>query len=195
MDPAVPATFRACVPQPGPANKVDDLSNRLMWPLQYRNFGDHQAMVTNQTVNSGTNTAAVRWYELPTTGASWGIHQQNTFAPSDSSYRWMGSAAMDKAGNIALGYSISSATSLFPSVSYTGQRVGSTLNQMSEPETRMFTGVASRTSTQRWGDYSAMSVDPVDDCTFWYPQIHGGRAQVAGERDRLGLQPGYVPAG
>ncbi len=170
----IPATFRECVPQPGTANKVDDLSNRPMWRLQYRNFGDHQAMVTNQTVNSGNNTAALRWYELRSSGTSWSIHQQNTFAPSDEAYRWMGSAAMDGVGNIALGYSISDATSLFPSINYTGQRVGAPLNQLSEPETRMFTGVASQTATSRWGDYSAMSVDPVDECTFWYTQMHIG---------------------
>ena len=170
----VPASFRACVPQPGTTNKVDDLSNRLMWRLQYRNFGDHQALVTNQTVNSGNNTAALRWYELRSTGTNWSIHQQNTFAPADTAYRWMGSAAMDGVGNIALGYSISDATALFPSINYTGQRVGAPVNQLSEPETRMFTGIASQTSTGRWGDYSAMSVDPVDECTFWYTQMHIG---------------------
>jgi hypothetical protein len=177
MDSSLP-TFRSCVPQPGTAVKVDDLSNRLMWRLQYRNFGGHQSMVTNQTVNSGNNTAGVRWYELRSTGASWSIHQQNTFAPTDSAYRWMGSAAMDGVGNIALGYSISDATSLFPSISYTGRRVGAPLNQLTEPETRMFTGVASQTQSgtfgKRWGDYSAMSVDPVDECTFWYTQMHIG---------------------
>ncbi len=169
------ATFRACVPQPGTAVKVDDLSNRLMWRLQYRNFGDHQALVTNQTVNSGNNTAALRWYELRSTGTSWNIHQQNTFAPAGNDYRWMGSAALDGKGNMALGYSISNATDLFPSINYTGQRVGSPANQLSEPETRMFTGVASQTNEFfRWGDYSAMSVDPVNECTFWYTQMHIG---------------------
>lgn len=170
-----PGTFRECVPQPGTKQKVDDLSNRLMWRLQYRNFGDHQAMVTNQTVNSGNDTAALRWYELRSTGTSWSIHQQNTFAPAGSDYRWMGSTAMDGKGNIALGYSISNATDLFPSINYTGQRVGSPLNTLSEAETRMFTGTASQTSRfARWGDYSAMSVDPVDECTFWYTQMHIG---------------------
>ena len=180
----VPASFRECVPQPGTATKVDDISNRLMWRLQYRNFGDHASMVTNQTVNSGSNRAAIRWYELRKTGANWAIHQQSTFAPADTSYRWMGSAAMDKAGNIALGYSISNATAVFPSINYTGRRAGAPLNQMSEPETRMFTGVASQTASSRWGDYSAMSVDPVDDCTFWYTQMHIG---VGGSRQtRIG---------
>ena len=170
----VAGSFRECVPQPGTTVKVDDLSNRLMWRLQYRNFGDHQAMVTNQTVNSGNNTAALRWYELRSTGTSWTIHQQNTFAPAGNDYRWMGSAALDGKGNIALGYSISNATDLFPSINYTGQRVGAPVNQLSEPETRMFTGVASQTVNSRWGDYSAMSVDPVDECTFWYTQMHIG---------------------
>ncbi len=174
MDPSFPNPFRECVPQPGTSNKVDDLSNRLMWRLQYRNFGDHQALVTNQTVNSGNDTAALRWYELRNAGSSWSIHQQNTFAPADAAYRWMGSAALDGAGNMALGYSISDATSIYPSINYTGQRVGAPLNQLSEPETRMFTGVGSQTVTNRWGDYSAMSVDPVDECTFWYTQMHIG---------------------
>ena len=164
----------AC-PQPGTAMKVDDLSNRLMWRLQYRNFGDHQAMVTNQTVNSGNNTAALRWYELRSTGTSWTIHQQNTFAPAGNDYRWMGSAALDGKGNIALGYSISNATDLFPSINYTGQRVGSPVNQTlraRDPDVHRRSLADQRTAD---GETTApCRWIPSNECTFWYTQMHIG---------------------
>jgi len=108
----------------------------------------------------------VRWYELRNPGGTPSVFQQSTFSP-DSNYRWMGSIAQDKQGNMALGYSISSGTVL-PSIRYTGRLVGDALNTL-QAEASMMNGAGSQTGQlDRWGDYSAMSIDPSDDCTFWY---------------------------
>lgn len=167
--------FRNCVPQPNTTMEVDNLANRLMNRLQYRNFGTHETMVTTQTIDDGADRHVLRWYELRKVGANpWTIFQQGTYGPG-TAHRWMGSMAMDRFGNIALGYSISDpANTVFPSIAYTGRRAGAPLGQLPEPEQTLFAGTASQTNADRWGDYSAMSVDPVDDCTFWYTQQHSG---------------------
>jgi hypothetical protein len=160
----------ACIDQPGTTNKLEGLNDRLMMHLAYRNFGDHQALVVNHTVNAdGANHAGIRWYEIRSPGAGAVIYQQSTYQP-DTSHRWMGSLAMDRAGNLALGYSVSDATSTYPSIRYAGRLAGDPLNQLSQGESSMVVGGGAQTSPERWGDYSAMSVDPVDDCTFWYTQ-------------------------
>ena len=103
-------------------------------------------------------------------GSSPTLYQQGTFAPADNLYRWMGSLAMDHMGDIALGYSISS-TTLDPSIRYTGRLVTDPLGTLPQGEATIVTGGGAQTHyASRWGDYSAMSVDPVDDCTFWYTQ-------------------------
>jgi hypothetical protein len=158
---------RDCIPQPGTTRLLDALSNRPMSRLQYRNFGTHQALVTNQTVDAGRNVAGVRFWELRK-GTSWSIFQQGTYSP-DSNGRWMGSIAMDGDGNMALGYSVSS-SSVFPGIRYTGRLASDPLGTMPQGESTIINGTGSQTVTQRWGDYSAMSVDPADDCTFWYTQ-------------------------
>ena len=114
---------RNCIPQPSRRKKLDALSDRLMYRLQYRHFSDHDSLVTNHTVDvDGTDHAGIRWYELRDTGSGWGIEQQGTYAP-DSDHRWMGSIAMDSAGNIALGFSVSGSTTS-PSIRYTGRLAG-----------------------------------------------------------------------
>jgi hypothetical protein len=160
-----------CIPQPSTTQKLDSLADRLMYRLAYRNFGDHESMVVNQSVTAGTSTG-IRWYELRNPSGSTMaagtpiVYQQGTYAP-DSAYRWMGSIAMDKAGDIAVGYSVSS-SSTYPSIRYTGRVPTDTLNTM-EAETSVKAGSGSQLQNlSRWGDYSAMSVDPVDGCTFWY---------------------------
>src|SRR5206468_12942137 len=100
-----------CIPQSGTTQQLDSLSDRLMYRLVYRNFGDHESLVVNHSVTAGTSVG-LRWYELRTPGTTPSVFQQGTFAP-DSSYRWMGSIAMDRAGNMALGYNTSS-SSLHP---------------------------------------------------------------------------------
>lgn len=159
---------RNCIPQPG-GRKLDALSDRLMYRLQYRYFGSYQTLVTNHTVDVGSDHAGIRWYELRAAGSGWGIRQQGTYAP-DSENRWMGSIAMDGDGNIALGYSVSSAA-VSPSIRYTGRLASDPLGQMTQGEGTLVAGSGYQWhSSGRWGDYSAMSVDPVDDCTFWYTQ-------------------------
>ncbi len=160
---------RSCIPQPGTSQTVDALSDRLMFSLQYRNFGTHQSMVVNHTVDAdNADHAGIRWYELRKTASNWSIYQQGTYSP-DSADRWMGSVSIDSVGNIALGYSVSS-TSIYPSVRFTGRLAGDPLGQMTQGENSIVEGGGSQLDANRWGDYSAMMVDPVDDCTFWYTQ-------------------------
>ncbi len=154
-----------CIPQLGTNQKLDSLADRLMYRLSYRNFGDHEALVVNHSVTAGTSTG-VRWYEIRSPGASPTVFQQGTFAP-DSSFRWMGSAAMDHVGNLAVGYSVSS-TALNPAIRFTGRAPTDPLGTLGT-ELNIQTGAGSQlTGLSRWGDYSNISVDPTDDCTFWY---------------------------
>jgi hypothetical protein len=155
-----------CVPQSGTRQKLDSLGDRLMFRLAYRNFGDHEAMVVSHSITAGTSVG-MRWYELRPSGGSLSVFQQGTYAP-DSTYRWMGSIAMDHAGDMGLGHSTSS-SALHPGVAYTGRLATDAAGTMPQGETQMFTGAGSQNGgLSRWGDYSEMSVDPADDCTFWY---------------------------
>src|SRR6266513_2047911 len=154
-----------CIPQPGPTQQLDSLVDWLMFRLAYRNFGDHESLVVNHSVTAGSSVG-VRWYEIRSPNATPTVFQQGTFSP-DSQYRWMGSIAMDQSGDIAVGYSASSSSN-FPAVRYTG-RVPSDPAGTMESENSIIEGTGSQTnSSSRWGDYSGMSVDPADDCTFWY---------------------------
>jgi subtilisin-like proprotein convertase family protein len=162
---------RACVPQSGSTANLDAIADRFMFRLAYRNFGTHQSLVANQTVNDGANRAAVRWYEIRDPHAiTPTIHQQSTYAPADGVWRWMGSAAQDAQGNMMVGFSGSSAAQ-FPDIRYAGRLQGDPLNTLAAGETVMMAGGGSQTSTgNRWGDYSNLTLDPIDDCTFWYTQ-------------------------
>jgi hypothetical protein len=113
--------------------------------------------------------AGVRWYEIRRINGQYSLYQQGTYAPDDEVNRWMGSAAMDKKGNISLGYSVSNATDVFPGIRYTGRLSGDPLGQMTLGEGVIIKGSGVQTSLNaRWGDYTTMSIDPTDDCTFWY---------------------------
>src|SRR5579864_5509500 len=156
-----------CIPQSGTTQTLDSLSDRLMYRLAYRNFGDHESLVTNHAVTAGSSVG-VRWYEIRTPSTTPTVFQQGTYAP-DSSYRWMGSIGIDQSGNMALGYSTSSST-LHPQINYTGRLSTSPAGVMDQGEGTIINGAGSQTgsSLSRWGDYSSMSIDPSDDCTFWY---------------------------
>ncbi|MEO7795378.1 MAG: hypothetical protein ABIV06_11455, partial [Thermoanaerobaculia bacterium] len=160
--------FGPCVPQSGSATLLDTLSDRLMFRLAYRNFGTHESLVLNHTVDSsGSDRSALRWYEVRNpTGNPPTIFQQSTFAP-DTTHRWMGSAAMDSKGNLAIGYSAASATQI-PEVRYTGRLVGDPLSTLPQGEAVMITSAASQTGANRWGDYSDLTLDPANDCVFWF---------------------------
>jgi hypothetical protein len=160
-----------CIPQPGTSQKLDSLADRLMYRLAYRNFGSYESLVVNHSVAVGsgrskTQTVGVRWYELRNPNATPTVFQQGTFAP-DSIFRWMGSIAMDKVGNMALGYSASS-TSVAPSIRYTGRLVTDPPGTMQTETVIQAGGGSQLRNLNRWGDYSSMAVDPSDDCTFWY---------------------------
>ncbi|MGH8040813.1 MAG: InlB B-repeat-containing protein [Rudaea sp.] len=160
-----------CITQPGTTNQLDSLADRMMFRLAYRNFGAHQSLVASHSVQviKKTNVySGARWYEIRSPGTTPVVYQQSTFAP-DTTFRWMPSIAMDSASDIALGYSASSSTtSVYPSVRYTGRTSSDALSTM-ETEVTLFAGSGSQSGgLHRWGDYSAMTVDPVDDCTFWY---------------------------
>src|SRR6266566_5180489 len=156
-----------CIPQSGTFQRLDSLADRVMYRLAYRNFGDHEALVVNHSVTSGSSTG-VRWYELRPSGGNLTVFQQGTYAP-DASYRWMGSIAMDQAGGIGLGFSVSS-SSLKPQIHYTGRLATDPTGQMSQGEGTIINGAGVQTGRglSRWGDYSSMSIDPADGCTFWY---------------------------
>ncbi len=177
---------RNCIPQPGTATRVDAVADRLMYRLQYRNFGTYESLVVNQTVDvDATDHAGIRWYELRNPGAAPFIYQQGTYAP-DANHRWMGSAAMDGSGNIALGFSVSGAVTS-PSIRYTGRLAGDPLNVMTLGEADLMVGSGSQThSLGRWGDYSALLVDPSDDCTFWYTQEYYAVTSEIGWQTRIG---------
>ncbi|HJT27752.1 MAG TPA: hypothetical protein VJ784_10120 [Pyrinomonadaceae bacterium] len=159
----------ACIPQPGTTTQLDTLADRLMYRLSYRNFGDHEALVINHSVTSGTGVG-VRWYELRNAaGQTFGsaapvLFQQGTFAPTND-FRWMGSAAMDKTGGIAIGYNISSA-SIVPSIRYAYRGPSDPAGTIgNETSVLVGSGIQNGNLT-RWGDYSTISVDPVDGCTM-----------------------------
>lgn len=155
------------IPQPGTNTRLDDLAMMIMYRLQYRNFGDYQTMVTNHSVNVGSGRAGIRWYELRKDSGPWYIYQQGTYAPNDGENRWMGSIAMNGNGDIALGYSRAS-SSTYPSIYYVGRRASSPLGVMDLDEIMITGGTNSQSGINRWGDYACMSVDPVDDSTFWF---------------------------
>ncbi len=162
------------IPQKGTTFKLDPIPGRLMFRLQFRKFSNHWTMVCNGTVNVNGH-AGIRWWELRNDGtdpANWTIYQESTYSPDDDN-RWMGSIAIDSLNNIALGYSISSATR-YPSVFYTGRQGSDPINNMTVTEGSIVDGGGSQTTNvagrPRWGDYSSMSCDPSSPGKFWYTQ-------------------------
>jgi hypothetical protein len=155
-----------CVPQPGGA-ALDSVGDRLMFPLTYRNLGGQESLVVNHTVDAGGGVMAPRWYELRVSGGGLVLHQSGTYAPADGLHRWMGSAAMDSDGNLALGYSASDSTHN-PSIRFTARSATDPLGQLTEIEGTLAAGAGVQPGGGRWGDYTSLQVDPADDCTFWF---------------------------
>ncbi|MBP8001839.1 MAG: hypothetical protein KA314_23000 [Chloroflexi bacterium] len=159
-----------CIPQNGATatQRLDPVSEWPMFRLAYRNFGTHQSLVGNFTVDVGSDRAGIRWFELRRTGVgAWSLYQEGTHTSANTVHRWMGSIAQDRQGNIALGYSASSTTT-FPSIRYATRLASDTLGTL-QAEVTLHAGTGSQTDTHsRWGDYSAIDVDPTNDCTFWY---------------------------
>jgi alkylated DNA nucleotide flippase Atl1 len=189
--PAAPFTVmcpgnRSCIPQKGTTARLDAIGDRLMFRSTYRNFGDHESIVGNYTV-SVSGIAGIRWFELRgVTAGPVSTFQEGTYSP-DSTHRWMGSIAMDKQGNMLLGFSASDAN-IFPQIRYTGRLVTDPLGTMPQGEAHLFDGTGSQNDNSffRWGDYSDMTVDPVDDQTFWYTQEYYATTSSFNWRTRIG---------
>lgn len=165
---ACPVSY--CIPEPTPGELLDALGGRLMFRLPYRNYGDHEAMVATHSITptSGTAKSAARWYEIRNPSTAPAIFQQGTLVHPSISV-WMGSVAMDKTGDIALGISGSS-PSTKPLIAYVGRVPTDALGKMEAPFVVVHGGGVQESSFDRWGDYSSMAIDPSDDCTFWYAQ-------------------------
>lgn len=176
----------ACVPQPGTTRKLETLTPWLMWRLQYRRFDTHETLVTNHSVDvDGSDLAGIRWYELRRSpDGAWDIHQQGTHSP-DGVHRWMGSIAMDEAGNMALGYSVSSST-VSPGIRYAARLAGDPPGIMAQGEATLVDGNGAQThSSSRWGNYSSMDVDPKEPCTFWYTTEYYPETSDAGWKTHI----------
>ena len=166
------------VPEPNTGNLLDPLSDRLMQKVQYRKVGAAESLWVVHSVQNAGGTVSPQWAQIDVTGGTVGTApvQQQIYAPDATLNRWMGSIAVDSAGNVGLGYSTSNGSvANFPSIAYSGRLAGDPLNQLPQAETQLIAGSGSQTNPcgpfatcPRWGDYTAMSVDPVDDCTFWY---------------------------
>lgn len=156
------------VPQPGTSTRLFTFPDPLMWRVAYRNFGDREVLTGNFTVDvTGAGRAGVRWFELrKASDGRWRTFQEGTFSP-DEAHRWNASAAMDGAGNLLLGYSLSSPElEIFPSVRLAGRRSFDPPGTLPLGELDLAAGAGFQSSAS-WGDYSAVTVDPADDCTFW----------------------------
>jgi hypothetical protein len=171
--------FRSrCVKQPTfGSDPLESLGDRLMYRLVYRNFSDHTTLLTSHSIVAGTS-GGLRWYEIHNPETTPTVFQSGTFAP-DSQYRWMPAIAMDQNQDIAVGFSRSgSATGQYPSLVYAG-RIPSDAAGTLESEVVLKAGAGSQTGGgDRWGDYSSVTIDPTDDCTFWfteeYEKVTGG---------------------
>jgi hypothetical protein len=168
------------IPQPETANKLDSLIDRLMMQAQYRNISGIESLWVTHTVQS-PNAAApsgIQWAQLNVTGGSISttpVQEQIFTNGGDGLWRWMPSLAVDKSGNMAVGYSVSGPSAPnYPSIRYAGRLASDPLGQLSQGEATLQAGAGSQTNScagdpcVRWGDYTSMSVDPLDDCTFWY---------------------------
>ena len=160
------------IPQPDTSQLLDVNGSDVMPRLAYRNFPGanpaHESLLVTHSVRAGTGSSsrtAFRWYELRNPSTTVTVYQQGTYSP-DTTHRWMSSIAMDKMGDIAIGYSVSSA-SVYPGIRYAGRVSGDPLNRL-ETEVTIYNGSGSQSSGARWGDYPSMSLDPTDDCTMWY---------------------------
>ena len=166
-------TAFACFEQPGTGTTLDPLREVIMNRLQYRNFGDYEVLVGNFVTDvDGTERGGVRWFELRRTGgisAPWTLFQEGLVSP-DSDSRFMAASAMDQSGNIAVAYNVTSDTT-FPSLRYSGRLADDPAGTMPFGETSIIEGSGSN-SSNRYGDYSAMGVDPADDCTFWFTGMY-----------------------
>ena len=156
-----------CITQEGSTKKLDALGAIISDKAQYRKFATYESIVCCVFADAGSNTGAIRWYELRKSGtANWSIFQQGTYAPADAQNRFIGSISQNSAGSIALGYNISGSTE-FPGQRVTGRVLADANGDLTAPETIVEAGTAAKTSSNRYGDYNAMICDPTDG-SFWF---------------------------
>jgi PKD repeat protein len=161
------ASREACVPQPNGGPALEAISDRLMHRLQIRDFGSYRTMVTAHTVDVGGGRAGIRWYELRESGGPWSLYQEGTFGPNDGEHRFIPSAAMNAAGDIGIGYLLSS-TNTFVSTAVAGQSAAASgSGQLDSAETICAAGSGVQLDVNRSGDYSSTSIDPIND-SFWH---------------------------
>ncbi len=174
-----------CIDQPGTTMKLDAMTGRPMYRLSYRKYYDHESMlvVLNGGVSNASSQGAFQWIEVRNPNTTMTVYQSGVYAPDASISRWMASMAQDRAGNFGAGYSVSNATTVYPGLRYAGRLSTDTLNQLAQGETTLVDGGGSQTYSGRWGDYQMMTVDPADDCTFWF----------TGEYYKTTTSPGVAP--
>ena len=182
----------ALVPQNGTTVKLDTLGDKLMSPLVYQNLGGTESLYASQTVNNnqgGTGPTGIRWYQFNFTGSTipaTAVQQQTFTNGGDLLWRWMPSIAVDAQGNVAIAYSTSSST-LEPSIRYAGRLAGDPLNTLAQGEAVMQAGGGHQTSTSfRWGDYSALGIDPADNATFWHTHEYYSATSSSAWNTRIG---------
>ena len=160
---------------PGLLHNLDSLGTRIMQKVQYRKVGGAESLWVVNTVRTPAALIGPLWAQLDVTGGTIAATpvQQGVHAPDNTLWRWMGSAAIDHSGDLAIGYS-ASGPNYFPSLHYAGRLPTDPLNDLTQGEAVMFLGQGIEVNTgifpfrNRWGDYSAITIDPNDDCTFWY---------------------------
>ena len=157
----------SCVPQPHTERRLDVQGDKIMQPLVYRNLGGHESIIAAHSVATQGGGGGVRWYEFRLDKKrNPALYQEGTYAPGGF-YRWMPSIAMDKKGDIGVGYSFGGLPN-FVGQRFAARRAGDPKGQLTLHETVLAKGEASQTNTLRWEDYTTTAMDPSDDCTFWY---------------------------
>jgi hypothetical protein len=174
----------SCMSQPGTSQKLDPIREPVHYPLQYRNFGTHEVLVGCFAEDvDGLDRAAVRWFEIRSTppgSGNWVNYQEGVIGDGVGDvHHSVCSAAMDSAGNIAVGYTRTGANApYYPSIYYSGRRASDPLGTMPYYDIKIWDATNSNTDNERWGDYSGIGVDPADSCTFWYTTEYGGNGQT-----------------
>jgi hypothetical protein len=180
------------VPQSGTTAQLDTLGDKLMTPLVYQNLDGTESLWASQTVNNnqnGTGPTAIRWYQFNVTGntiPASPVQQQTFNNGADGLWRWMPSIAVDAQGNMAIGYSVSSGTTN-PAIKYAGRLASDSLNSLAQGEALLIQGAGHQTSTSgRWGDYSAFTIDPADNSTFWHTNEYYSATSSTSWNTRIG---------
>ena len=158
------------VPQPPPGGDLQ-VFGVPEYQLPYRNFGDHESIVLMHDVFTDGVHVGPRWYEIRDPFGSPFVYQEGTYGPDDGLWRWMGSASIDGSNNIALGYSVVNDTDTYPGIRYAGRLAGDPLGELAQGEAELVAG-GTVFGNDNWADYSTMTVDPVDECTFWYTTVY-----------------------